>query len=60
MAKNIWQEMKTQWSSAIVARPEMPAFSGGAVSSKLCANADCDGTGIEGRFYIGRKVVYSD
>ena len=59
MAEDIWQEMKTRWPSAIVTRQEVGRFSGGAVSPKFLANADCEGTGPEGRFHIGRKCCYS-
>ncbi len=57
--KDIFQAMAEKWPSAIVARTEMRDFSGGAVSAKLLANADCEGTGPKGRFCIGRKVCYS-
>ena len=58
MEKDIWREMKARWPSAIVSRQEAGRFSGGAVSPKLLANADCEQTGPAGRFNIGRKVCY--
>jgi hypothetical protein len=33
-------------------------FTGGAISAKTLANADSEGTGPEGRFFMGRRVCY--
>lgn len=51
------QGLKNKWPSAIVARTEVKAFSGGALNSGTCANLDCLGEGPE-KFRIGRKVCY--
>ena len=51
------QELKTKWSSSIVARTEVKAFSGGALNAGTMANLDCTGEGPES-FRIGRKIVY--
>jgi hypothetical protein len=50
--------MAVKWPSVLVARAEMGAFSGGAVSSGYTANLDAIGEGPEDGFYIGRKKVY--
>ena len=50
--------MKAKWPSTIVAREEIRNFTGGAVSEKYIANLDSQMKGPEGRFKIGRKVVY--
>ena len=54
----IFQNMADRWRAPIVARTESQAFTGGAVSEKYLANLDAQGLGPEGRFRIGRKVVY--
>ena len=46
------------WPSAYVARQEIKKFSGGIITPKTLANLDCKGVGPEGRFRVGRKVVY--
>ena len=58
MAKDIWQEMKARWPSAIVSRQEAGQFSGGAVSPKFLANVDSLKQGPKRRFNIGKKVCY--
>ena len=58
MARDIWQEMKARWPSAIVTRQKSGQFSGGAVSPKFLANCDSLGIGVQGAFNIGRKVCY--
>jgi hypothetical protein len=55
---DIWAQMVARWPSAIVSRQEAGRFSGGAVNPKSLANADCDGTGPDGAFNIGRRVCY--
>jgi hypothetical protein len=57
MTKDVFQQMADKWPSAVVARPELPAFTGGLISSKTQANIDSAGDGPE-RIRIGRKVVY--
>jgi hypothetical protein len=55
---DIFDQMAEKWPSSIVSRQEFKTFSGGAVSPKYLANCDSNGTGIEGRFKIGKKTVY--
>jgi len=54
---NLW-EFGEKWSCPFVARQEIRVFTGGAVSEKTMANLDSQGEGPEGRFRIGRKVLY--
>lgn len=54
----IFQKMISQWASPIVARADVGKFTGGACNPKTLANADCLGDGPQGRFFIGRRVVY--
>jgi hypothetical protein len=53
-----FQALAEKWPSSVVARKAIPRFSGGAISSKLMANEDCNGTGVQGRFSICNRVVY--
>ncbi len=46
------------WPSRIVARSEIPNFTGGAIAARSIANHDSAGTGVHGAFKIGRTVVY--
>ncbi len=55
---DIYSEMVARWPSPIVARAEIKKFTGGGISSKTLANADSNGTGPEGRFFVGRRVCY--
>lgn len=55
---DIFEQMCTRWPSNIIARSEIKKFSGGAFSPKSLANRDSQGTGPEGRFILGRRVVY--
>jgi len=55
---NLLSSMADKWPSPLVARTEIPAFTGGLLSEKYCANLDAAGLGCPGRFRIGRKVVY--
>ena len=55
---DIFSAMARKWPSAILARQEAGKFTGGAVSPKRLANEDCNETGPNGRFNIGRKVCY--
>jgi hypothetical protein len=52
------RNMAKRWPSEIVARGEVRAFTGGAVSGKTVANFDSQGLGPEGRFRLGRQTVY--
>jgi len=56
--EEIFESLATKWGAPIVARAEIERFTGGAVSAKYLANQDCLGTGPEGRFKIGIRVVY--
>jgi hypothetical protein len=58
MSTSIFEEMVSKWPSAIVARTEISAFSGGMVKEKYAANLDSAGLGCPGRFRIGRKICY--
>ncbi len=58
MDATIFLNMAAMWKATIVARTEVLTFSGGAISEKYLANLDSQGLGPEGRFRIGRKVVY--
>ena len=42
----------------IVARQSIGKLTGGIIQPGTCANLDCLGLGPEGRFLIGKKVVY--
>lgn len=42
----------------VVAREDIERHLGGVVSRQTMAKADSDGTGPEGAFTLGRKVVY--
>ncbi len=50
---------RDQWPSTLVARREIPKFTGGVFAVGTLANEDSSGTGPEGAFRIGRQVVYS-
>lgn len=54
----VFELMAQQHGSPLVARADMSKFTGGAITPKWCANMDCAGTGIKGRFFIGRRCVY--
>lgn len=58
MIKISLKSLAEKWPSPIVARTEVKAFSGGTVSEKYMANLDSQGAGPNGRFKIGRRVVY--
>lgn len=58
MSNDQFAQLLQKWPSEIVARTEIPRFSGGAVAAGTVANADCLGVGPKGRFTIGRKVCY--
>lgn len=58
MEKDIFSDMAARWPSSAVARAEVKQFTGGGISPKSIANADSQGTGPEGRFFIGRRVCY--
>jgi len=56
--KNSFHELAEKWPSAVVARTQIGAFTGGAVSERYIANLDSAGRGPAGRFRVGRKVCY--
>jgi len=58
MDTSIFQEMVDRWPSLVVAREEVPKFSGGAIGVKYLANLDSQGKGPAGSFHVGRKRVY--
>ena len=58
MEATLCQSLADSWKSPIIARVQVEAFTGGAISEKYLANLDSQGLGPEGRFRIGRKVVY--
>jgi hypothetical protein len=58
MQNKTFQEMAAKWPSAIVSRTEIRNFTGGVLTERTIANLDSKGEGIEGRFRIGRKIVY--
>ncbi len=51
------ESLREKWSSSIVARSEVKAFSGGVLNPGTMANEDSRGTGPES-FKIGRRTVY--
>jgi hypothetical protein len=52
------KSMADKWPSSVVARTEVPTFTGGSLSEKYIANLDSLGKGPDGRFRIGRKICY--
>ena len=56
--QNVFQQMVENWKAPIVPRTEIDKFTGGVITEKYIANLDCQGKGPEGRFRIGRKIVY--
>lgn len=56
--KKEFQCMKEKWPSTVVARTQVRAFTGGALSGKTLANFDSQGIGPENRFRLGRQTVY--
>ena len=53
-----FQALAEKWQSTIVAREQVPVFTGGAISAGRMANLDCSGEGPEQRIRIGRKICY--
>ncbi len=54
----IFELMARAWSAPVVARRDVPRFSGGGISTKFLANCDSLGIGPKGRFKLGRCVMY--
>ena len=59
MPEQIFQKLKENWPSPIVARHEVGNFSGGLLNPRTMANCDSLGTGVPGKITIGRRVAYS-
>jgi hypothetical protein len=57
MQSTFFDDLKTKWPSAIVARTEVGRFSGGILSPGYLANLDSIGEGPP-RIRVGRKVGY--
>lgn len=53
-----FREMADRWPSTVVARREVPRFTGGSMSAGHLANEDSRGTGPRNRFRIGKVVAY--
>lgn len=47
-----------KYSSTIICRDEVPAFTGGALSSAYMANLDSSGEGPANPFKMGRRQCY--
>lgn len=58
MSDDVFELMAKQHGSPLIARADIGKFTGGAISPKYCANMDSLGEGPEGRFMVGRRVVY--
>jgi hypothetical protein len=58
MKQDIFDDMAERWPSAVVARQHVESFSGGAITAKTLANMDSQGVGPQGRFRLGRGIVY--
>lgn len=52
------RSMAAKWRSSLVARSEVPAFTGGLMSEKYIANLDSAGLGPANRIRVGKKVAY--
>ena len=57
MKEHIIQRLRNELPP-IFARSEVTRLTGGAVHHRTCANRDCDGTGVKGRYKVGKKVIY--
>lgn len=58
MEKVSLKELANRWPSTFVARSEIKAFTGGAISEKSMANLDSQKLGPKGRIRLGKKVLY--
>jgi len=56
--QNIFQKLKENWGSPIVARSQVGRFSGGLLNPRTMANRDSLGTGVPGKITVGRRVAY--
>ena len=57
--EQIFQQMLDKWPAQIVARTEVPTFTGGMMTEKYQANLDSAGLGPPGRIRCGRKIIYN-
>lgn len=57
--QNIFQKLKENWPSPIVARHEVDKFSGGLLNPRTMANLDSLQQGCPGKITVGRRVAYS-
>ena len=57
-ARDAIQEAADRWQGDFLTRPDVKIFTGGAISTGHLANLDSEGSGPEGAFYMGRKIVY--
>ncbi len=55
---DIIQRIKEKCKSPFIARDRLAEVTGGVINPRTMRNRDCQGTGIRGRFKIGRKVAY--
>jgi hypothetical protein len=52
------RKLADKWPSTLVARDKVGVFSGGLLHPRTMANHDSAGTGVKGRFRLGRKIAY--
>ena len=53
-----FRSMAAKWRSSLVARSEIPAFTGGLISEKYICNLDSAKKGPANRVRVGKKVAY--
>jgi hypothetical protein len=53
-----FRSMASRWPSTVVARSEIPAFTGGMMSEKYISNLDSSGDGPANVIKCGKKIVY--
>jgi hypothetical protein len=56
--EDVFDEMKSRWPSAIIARSEVANFTGGLLKSRTLANLDSRGNGPPGRQKMGDRGVF--
>lgn len=56
--QDVFSDMASKWSSAIVTRPEVRSFTGGLMKGSYLANLDAKGEGPP-RVRIGQKWAYN-
>lgn len=57
-AENAIREAAEKWPSDFFTREDLKAFTGNAISVGHLANLDSLRKGVEGSFYLGRRLVY--